>query len=100
MAVLPPPPMRAPLYFAELHIVASFVHNDRLTYLSVLGWSIPIQPRFCSNMEFPSFFDNSHFFLISLVEIEDLISIKDFPQVLANTIWIQRFTITNYDRNS
>ena len=33
MTFLPPPPPRAPLSFAELPIVASFVWYDRLTYM-------------------------------------------------------------------
>ena len=34
MALLPPPPSRVPLSSAELHIVASFLKYDRLTYFS------------------------------------------------------------------
>ena len=46
---------------AELHIVASFVSYDQLTYLSVLGYAVFIRARSCNDMGFPSFFNIAQF---------------------------------------
>ena len=55
MALLPPQPPRAPLSYAELlllllHIVASFVKYDWLTYFSFLGYVVSRQACSCNEM--------------------------------------------------
>ena len=61
MALLPPPPPRAPLSSSELFRLASFVMYDRHTYLSLLGYVVSLQARSCNEMGFPLFFNNIHF---------------------------------------
>ena len=61
MTLLLPPPPRVPLPSLELHIVASFVSYDRLTYLSFIGYKVSLQARSCNEMEFLPFFNNLRF---------------------------------------
>ena len=51
MALLPSPLPRNPLSFAEMHIVASFVYCDWLTYLSFLGYVVSLQTLSCNNTQ-------------------------------------------------
>ena len=69
MALLPPPPQRVPLFPSELHIVASFGQNVRLSFLSFLGYVVSLQARSCNEMGFPSFFNNIHFLYIREIDL-------------------------------
>ena len=54
MNLLLSPPKRAPLPFAELRIVASFVYYGRFTYSTVFGYAKSIEARSFNKMGFPS----------------------------------------------